>query len=207
MRVSPTGVLFVAGALLLSGCPNSIESPECFPQGIPTCEVPFFDAEAFLIRECGDTCHNPNGAHRPLNLQEPNIFERLAVRDTAADVCSPDMPFINLVPENDAWQNSSLLARVHGRCGEQRMPPPQGFAELTDAEKDCLENWVGRQVIGPTLPDYCEGARFEGRDVGSVDTGSTDTGSMDAASPDAGSGDTGASDDSGANDSGSGDDG
>lgn len=165
------------GVLFLSGCPNSIESPECFPEGIPACEVPFFDGEAFLIRECGDTCHNPEGAERSLDLQAPNIFDRLAERDTSAEQCSEDTPYINLVAEGDAWLNSQLLARVHGRCGQERMPPSAGYAPLTDAEKDCLENWIGSRVIGPNLPEYCESARF---DAGARDSSTGDSGAGDA---------------------------
>jgi hypothetical protein len=138
--------LIAACALVLAGCPGSIDDPSRFRAAANAICPDDFDVERDLFaRTCAQlTCHTggPTLAASGLDLSAPGVRERLLMH-TSADCAG--RPLID--PER--VEDSYLFVKV-----DQDSPPcgdrmPSGMAVLNPIERACLGEYVSA-LIAPS---------------------------------------------------------
>jgi len=153
-------LLVALAALLLGGCPGSLENPDRFEGGTPPGGC---DAEMLLAQTCGTNavCHDADAPQGGLDLASPGVASR--VIDVMPGLCVMSNVYVSSADPTAA--GSFLLEKLApgASCGSQMPPPPE--APLTPEQITCLTTWVADITGG----------------------GGTDAGPMDAAG-DAGDG-------------------
>jgi hypothetical protein len=126
-------------ALLLSGCPGSLENPDRFTQGQLACPVEI-DVEVDIFQmKCSDAgCHGATQPASGLDLVTPGVAERMLGKMA---VGCPGRLLIDAERQSD----SVLLDRLSAmpECG---LRMPLGRTPLSDDELDCVEEWVREAV-------------------------------------------------------------
>lgn len=143
-RVPFVALLFACSAL--AGCPGRLEDPERFfdagaqdagalDGGAPACppdvDVP---ADVFAASCDGANCHGTDRPALGLDLVSPDVWSRIADRETVNAACAP-APLV----DPDAPRASGLYLKVSGTACGQRMPVGGALDAETIA---CIERWM-----------------------------------------------------------------
>lgn len=157
-----------AGALLMVGCPGSIEDPLEFRRSAANACPDDFDVEQDLFkRTCGDLgCHTggPSVAAAGLDLSAPGVGERMLLH--TSDECGG----IALIDRHHV-ESSYLIAKLGDDplCGDRM---PSGGGALNATERACLDQylesllgWASDAGLPPPEPPADAGARADGAAV------------------------------------------
>jgi hypothetical protein len=138
------GALFAlagAVAVVVTGCPPSLDDPEAFQTACPA----GFSVDALFRETCAVAgCHVSGPlAASGLDLATPDAFSRMYGQ---ASLCGP--PLIS--PEGPS--QSYLLAKLEGTaaCGGRM---PLGGTPLSASDILCVEQWITSGIAAGPLPD------------------------------------------------------
>lgn len=126
-----------AAAALLSGCPGTLDNPEAFGLGGACPDIP-----PFLASKCGTAgCHVGPTPAQKLDLSSPGVAARVAGQP--ATLC------VGNLLANPSDPMSSVLYRKLTDAPPCGGTMPIGGPPLTDAELDCIAEWIGTLEPGP----------------------------------------------------------
>lgn len=138
-----------AAGLAMGGCPGSLEDPSRFtggssPGGAGAC--PDIETELFP-QTCTDgqgPCHSAADAVGGIDLESPGMADRLAGQ-TGSTSCG-NAPLLDPDNPTDSVIYDVLLESSCSAFGQM----PFGQDPLTQAQIDCVEQWVADQSVSPT---------------------------------------------------------
>ena len=131
----------VTGGLAMGGCPGSLENPERFtggggPGGAGAC--PDIEAELFP-QKCtdGTNCHTADFEAAGLDLETPGIGDRIVGAPATATGCM-GMPMADPSDPTGSIIYNVLTDESCSTFGQM----PFGADPLSQAEIDCVEEWI-----------------------------------------------------------------
>lgn len=131
-----TAGLWLGGAAVLvtSGCPGTLENPERFDAGTGPTGCPDI-ATVLIPQRCSISgCHNTMTAAGELDMEAPNLAERVV--DVEAAGCD------GLLVDSENLEES-VMYKVVVQDGTTCLPMPQVGAALTADEAQCFLDFLG----------------------------------------------------------------
>lgn len=144
--------LWIAG---LAGCPGTLDDKQRFLTGTGGDDCGDVEADIFVKKCGGGPCHGPNEPQEKLDLESPNVAERVVGK--VANSCFG----ILADPENP--EASVLYEKLLDAplCGDRM---PFGVDPLSASEITCVRDWIAAQE--PVFPDAGGGGDDDGGDGG-----------------------------------------
>jgi hypothetical protein len=148
-RALATALAGLVMTALAAGCPGVLEDPDRFLDGGADGICPDIPGELFPKSCGGSICHQGAEPAAGLDLVAPDVAARVVDqkgRDCPGILADPIVPEASLI-------YTKLLPLPD--CGS---PMPLGRPLLTDAELQCVRNWIAEQTpTGPVLDAGDEG--------------------------------------------------
>ena len=161
------GIVFGGGAMVLGGCPGSLDDPNQFTGlggGTPTggsCDV-----EGDFVASCdGSSCHGPDFMAGGFDLVSPGVAARVAGTATQGTSC------MGLLADPSNPTASAIYVVLTDMSCTPFGTMPQNGEPFSQAQIDCVEQWIaGLSGGNPT------GGGMMG--TGGMGTGGMGTGGM-----------------------------